>query len=453
MAKNPRFNNKDMFTNIDSNDYSEITPDNKSEVLATQGNVINSIRVFWNKLKEKLAFAITRADYSKQVGGNYVPIFVNADGVVQECQPTTIQADIENNGIITIPTNTIPNDSIYTGTTVCISFSNNSASGSNSSLSNLQIKHNNSTSPVKYPSGVTVLAKDMSSEGLLLATFCKTSNSNGNNFWILLNKINTVVSTGQTTPDDNVDGGHPGLMTAEDKAKLDTIKWSANNYSLPKADSNVLGGIKLGYTNEGQNYKLQTDGNGNGYVNVPWTDTVYSLPTASKDTLGGVKSSSNTDSDNNNKIYHVGVDTNGIMTVNVPWTDTDTHKTAYLYAGNNTSNDNDVTTNGNTYLKIVDGGSKTSLLKISGTGGTEVKSDDSGNITISSQESFTPVNISSTHYNPTTKYTVPGPGSNKANANYFLAGNGSWVKIISVPTLPSSGDFTLKCKNGVLYWV
>ena len=29
MAQNPRFNNKDMFTNIDSNDYSKITPDNK----------------------------------------------------------------------------------------------------------------------------------------------------------------------------------------------------------------------------------------------------------------------------------------------------------------------------------------------------------------------------------------------------------------------------------------
>lgn len=449
MAQNPRFNNKDMFTNIDSNDYSEITPDNKSEVLATQGNVINSIRVFWNKLKEKLAFAITRADYSKQVGGNYVPIFVDADGVVQECRPTTIQANIESTGIITIPINDIPNDNIYIGTTVCISVLNNSASDS---TNDLQIQHKNSESPVKYPSGVTVQAKDISKGDLLLVTFCKNSTSSNNNFWILLNKINTVVTTGQTTPDGNVDGGHPGLMTAEDKAKLDTIKWSANNYILPKATSDILGGIKLGYTtnetNEtNRNYSLQTDTNGNGYVNVPWT--VYSLPTADKDNLGGVKSSSNTDSDNNKKIYHVGVNTDGIMTVNVPWTDN--HNIAYLCAGNNNnSTSNEATNNGNTYLKIVDGGSKTSL-KISGTGGTEVKSDADGNITISS-----PIynKLNSTQYLTSKGYTVPGPGSVKANTNYYLAGNGTWVNGILVPT-PTSNDYgkTLKCdNNGKIYW-
>ena len=268
MAQNPRFNNKDMFTNIDSNDYSEITPDNKSEVLATQGNVINSIKTFWNKLRTKLAYAISRPDYSEQVGGNYVPIFVNADGVVQECQPTTIQADIAQNGIITIPTNDIPNDNIYTGTTVCISVLNNSASGSDS---NLQIQHKDSESLVKYPSGVTVQAKDISNSDHLLATFCKTSTSSRNNFWILLNKINTVVSTTEN-------GGHPGLMTAEDKAKLNTIDRNANNYSLPAATDKALGGIQLGYTTNARNYKLQTDNNGNGYVNVPWTDTTYSLP-------------------------------------------------------------------------------------------------------------------------------------------------------------------------------
>lgn len=450
MAENPKFNNSDMFKNIDSNDYSNITPDSTSEVLATQGNVINSIKTFWNKLRTKLAYAISRPDCSKQVGGNYVPIFVNTDGVVQECHPTTIQADIAQNGIITIPTDDIPNDIIYTGTTVCISFSNNSASGSDSNLSNLQIEHNNSTSPVKYPSGVTVLAKDISSEGLLLATFCKNSISGDNNFWILLNKINTVVSTGQTTSNGSGNGGHPGLMTAEDKAKLDTIKWSANNYILPKATSDILGGIKLGYTtNETtRNYKLQTDTNGNGYVNVPWT--VYSLPTASKDTLGGVKSKDT--GTEPNRDYNVQVESDGTMKVNVPWTDTNTHNIAYLRAGNNNNSiSNEATDNGNTYLKIVDGGSKTSSLKISGTGGTEVKSDSSGNITISSQESFNPVNISPTNNNPTRQYTVKGAG-NKANANYYLAGNGSWVKIISVPTPPSSGDFTLKCKDGVLSW-
>lgn len=498
MAENPMFNNSNMFTNVNDATHKDIEAKNASEVLATQGNVINSIKTFWNKLRAKLAYAISRPDYANQVGGYYVPIFVNTNGVVQECQPTTVQADIAQNGIITIPTKDIPNDNIYTGTTVCISVSNNRVSDVNN---NLQIQHNNSKALVKYPSGVTVLAGGISKGDLLLATFCKNSTSSNNNFWILLNKINTVVSTAVEG------GGHPGLMTAEDKAKLDTIDKDANNYSLPAATSDILGGIKLGYTtNENnKNYRLQTDTSGNGYVNVPWT--VYSLPTASGDTLGGVKSSSNTDPDNNNKIYHVGVNTNGIMTVNVPWTDTtytlltassstlggvklgadkltdletpnstsstdryypiqtdrndklvvnvpwtDNHNTAYLRAGNNNnSTSNEATTNGNTYLKIVDGGSKTSSLKISGSGGTEVKSDASGNITIDSPNvpSYTLLNSSSTQG---AGFLVAGAGYGKNNTNYFLAGNGTWVKGILVP-VPTAGGKTLKSNaNGTVYW-
>ena len=503
MAQNPRFNNSGMFTDA-SEDYSNITPDSTSEVLATQGNVINSIKTFWNKLRTKLAYAISRPNYSKQVGGNYVPIFVDADGVVQECQPTTIQANIESNGIITISTNDIPNDNIYTGTTVCIKVLNNSVSGS---TNDLQIQHNSSTSSVKYPSGVTVQAKDISNGDLLLATFCKNSKSSSNNFWILLNKINTVVSTGQTTSNGSGNGGHPGLMTAEDKAKLDTIKWSANNYILPKATDKALGGIQLGYTTNGndRNYKLQTDNNGNGYVNVPWT--VYSLPTASSSTLGGVKlgadklsnlDTPNTTSDagryypiqtdkddklvvnvpwtdtqytlptaNGNTLggvkstttgttsgrdYNVEVKSDGTMKVNVPWTDTNTHNTAELRAGNNTSTSNEATNNGNTYLKIVDGDSKTSSLKISGSKGTEVKSDADGNITISSDIPVVYATLNSSNNNTSGSYVIKGPGRTKANTNYYLAGNGTWVNGILVPVPQSSGDFTLKCKNGVLSW-
>ena len=496
MAKNPKFNNSDMFKNVDDSTHNNIDTNNNSEVLATQGNVINSIKTFWNKLRAKLAYAISRPEYNKQVGGDYVPIFVDADGVVQECHPTTIQANIESTGIITIPIKDIPNDNIYAGTTVCISVLNNSASGS---TNDLRIQHNSFTSSVKYPSGVTVQAKGISKGDLLLATFCKNSNSSSNNFWILLNKINTVVSTTEN-------GGHPGLMTAEDKAKLDTIKWSANNYILPKATDKALGGIQLGYTTNDRKYKLETDNNGNGYVNVPWT--VYSLPTANKDTLGGVKSSNTgTEPDRD---YNVQVNSDGTMKVNVPWTDTTytlltassstlggvklgaskltnlstpsstsnadryypiqtdkndklvvnvpwTDNTAELRAGNNNNSiSNEVTTNGNTYLKIVDGGSKTSSLKISWTGGTEVKSDDRGNITISSPnivyyntlitDSF------SNNYSSSTSYLVFGPGKDKANTSSYLAGNGTWVKGILVP-VPTAGGKTLKSNaDGNVYW-
>ena len=84
-----------------------------------------------------------------------------------------------------------------------------------------------------------------------------------------------------------------GLITGVDKKKLDGIAEGANKYTLPKASSN-LGGIKIGYSNttsDTRNYGVQLDSDGKAYVNVPWvnTDTKYSLPIATKDVLGGIK--------------------------------------------------------------------------------------------------------------------------------------------------------------------
>lgn len=64
-----------------------------------------------------------------------------------------------------------------------------------------------------------------------------------------------------------------GVMSSNDKAKLDGIAANANNYTLPEATTATLGGIKTNYTNNGKNYKVDVDSNGNAYVNVPWTDT------------------------------------------------------------------------------------------------------------------------------------------------------------------------------------
>ena len=51
------------------------------------------------------------------------------------------------------------------------------------------------------------------------------------------------------------------------------------SYTLPVAASGTLGGIKVGYTNTGKNYKVQLDSSNNAYVNVPWADTTYSAGT------------------------------------------------------------------------------------------------------------------------------------------------------------------------------
>lgn len=98
---------------------------------------------------------------------------------------------------------------------------------------------------------------------------------------------------------------------------------AGSSYTLPAATSAALGGIKVGYTTSGKNYKVQLDGSNNAYVNVPWTDnnTTYSQATSSA--LGLVKIGY-TESGKN---YPVELNSNGQMFVNVPWTDTDTKYT------------------------------------------------------------------------------------------------------------------------------
>lgn len=71
-----------------------------------------------------------------------------------------------------------------------------------------------------------------------------------------------------------------GLMSAADKTKLDGIATQANKYTLPAASTSALGGIKVGYTTSGKNYKVELDASNNAYVNVPWTDTTYTLANA-----------------------------------------------------------------------------------------------------------------------------------------------------------------------------
>lgn len=70
--------------------------------------------------------------------------------------------------------------------------------------------------------------------------------------------------------------------------------------SIPKATTSALGGVMLGYTNSGRNYKLELDSNGKAFVNVPWANTTYSnattevsglMSTSDKSKLDGITSS------------------------------------------------------------------------------------------------------------------------------------------------------------------
>ena len=59
-------------------------------------------------------------------------------------------------------------------------------------------------------------------------------------------------------------------MSSTDKAKLDGIASGANNYKLPTASANTLGGIKTGYNDTADASKLavKVDNNGNAYVTI-----------------------------------------------------------------------------------------------------------------------------------------------------------------------------------------
>lgn len=104
-----------------------------------------------------------------------------------------------------------------------------------------------------------------------------------------------------------------------------SVPWSGvtdkpSTFAPPTSSATVLGGIKVGYTTSGKNYKVQLDSSGNAYVNVPWTDNNTTYNQATADTLGLVKIGYATSGKN----YAVALDGNGKMYVNVPWTDTNT---------------------------------------------------------------------------------------------------------------------------------
>lgn len=112
-----------------------------------------------------------------------------------------------------------------------------------------------------------------------------------------------------------------GLMLNTDKAKLDGIAESANNYVLPAADNNVLGGIKaikstnitfntLPENSTKYNTGLRINEDQQGVISVPYPNnatktapglmsaedktkldnsTAYVLPAAGKNILGGIK--------------------------------------------------------------------------------------------------------------------------------------------------------------------
>lgn len=94
-----------------------------------------------------------------------------------------------------------------------------------------------------------------------------------NKAYVTVPWVNTTYSNATTSA--------AGLMSSTDKRKLDGL----NNYTLTQATSSALGGIKIGYTENGKNYPVELS-NGKAFVNVPWTDTNTTYSNATTSTAG-----------------------------------------------------------------------------------------------------------------------------------------------------------------------
>lgn len=111
-------------------------------------------------------------------------------------------------------------------------------------------------------------------------------------------------------------------FTQEEREKLEGIEENANNYTLPEADSNHLGGIKIGYSENGRNYAVKLD-NGKAYVTVP-EDDEQSIPLASEENVGGLK----TGYEDNGDYHGIKLDNsgNGYVKIEIP-------ETVTIYSG------------------------------------------------------------------------------------------------------------------------
>lgn len=115
------------------------------------------------------------------------------------------------------------------------------------------------------------------------------------------------------------DGYEPYTASQASSVPWSGVTGKPSTFTPPTSSATVLGGIKVGYTTSGKNYKVQLDSFGNAYVNVPWTDNNTTYNEATADTLGLVKIGYAS----NGKNYAVLL-ANGKMYVNVPWTDNNT---------------------------------------------------------------------------------------------------------------------------------
>lgn len=259
------------------------------------------------------------------------------------------------------------------------------------------------------------------------------------------------------------DGYEPYTASQASSVPWSGVTGKPSTFTPPTSSATVLGGIKVGYTTSGKNYKVQLDSSGNAYVNVPWTDNNTTYNEATADTLGLVKIGYAS----NGKNYAVLLD-NGKMYVNVPWTD---NNTTYSQA----TSDNlglvkiGYSANGKNYPVALDGNGKmyvnvpwtdtNTTYSVVGANGTTGLVKNGSTVTSASGYTACPIVGGIPYYKDTnTTYAnmkaatasaagaaglVPAPAAGKQAS--FLRGDGTWV----VPTNTTYG-LASTTANGLL---
>ena len=145
-------------------------------------------------------------------------------------------------------------------------------------------------------------------------------------------------------------------------------------------------------------------------------------------------------------IPQIKVDENGLISEISEFTytskDTNTHYTTGLYVGASGAKSNAATSNGSTYIKLYDNDVSRASFKISGSGATTVKSDTSGNITITSSNDNTTYTLSGTLDGDTFKSTLT-PSSGAATTSVvpvFLGATSSAAGKAGLVPSPESSE-------------
>lgn len=259
------------------------------------------------------------------------------------------------------------------------------------------------------------------------------------------------------------DGYEPYTASQASSVPWSGVTGKPSTFTPPTSSATVLGGIKVGYTTSGKNYKVQLDSSGNAYVNVPWTDNNTTYNEATADTLGLVKIGYAS----NGKNYAVLL-ANGKMYVNVPWTDSNTTYTQATsdnlglvkigYSANGKNYPVALDGNGKMYVNVPWTDTNTTYGVVGANGSTGLVKNGS---TVTSASGYTacPIVGGIPYYKDTnTTYAnmkaatasaagaaglVPAPAAGKQTS--FLRGDGTWV----VPTNTTYG-LASTTANGLL---